>query len=234
MFMLLPISRIDSTNTIRPADRAAVAGRARRSAGVGDELAWRSSRGGRSHGMAAPVITGRGLQIALGVVWLVAGLLQFQAYMYTHAFVAQVLEPAAAGQPSAIGDPIVTLAGFYGRDLVLWNTLAAELQCAIGLGLIVTRRAVRPALAVSFVWSALVWWIGEGFGRLTANVEPSPLVGAPGAVIIYALIGAALWPAPAPAATGIGGPWRRRRRSATGSPPSRGGSSGSCRGSSGA
>ncbi|MEA2371025.1 MAG: hypothetical protein QOH12_1419 [Solirubrobacteraceae bacterium] len=151
-------------------------------------------RGERRHPSPASLITGRGLQVALGVFWLIAGLLQLQSYMYTHAFVAQVLEPGAAGQPSVIGDPIVTFARFYGRDLPLWNTLAAELQCAIGLGLIVTRRAVRPALAVSFVWAIIVWWLGEGFGRLTASPESSPLMGAPGAVILYALVGAALWP----------------------------------------
>src|SRR5206468_2365767 len=118
--------------------------------GVGPAMSSRRleiGRGERRHRSPATLITGRGLQVALGVFWLIAGLLQLQSYMYTHAFVAQVLEPAAAGQPSVIGDPIMTFARFYGRDLPLWNTLAAELQCAIGLGLIVTRRAVRPALA---------------------------------------------------------------------------------------
>ena len=100
-------------------------------------------------------ITVRGLQIALGVCWLLAGLLQFQSYMYTHDFVTQVLESNAAGQPSWIGDPITTFADFYGRDLTVWNTLAAELQTAIGLGLILSRRTVRPALAAAFVWSVV-------------------------------------------------------------------------------
>ena len=43
---------------------------------------------------------------------------------------------------------------FYGRDLTLWNTLAGEVQCAIGLGLIVSRKTVKPALLVSFVLGA--------------------------------------------------------------------------------
>src|ERR1700757_2906025 len=94
-------------------------------------------------------ITRRGIQIALGCIWLLDGLLQFQSYMYSHEFVSQVIEPTAKGQPGFISDPIVTVAHFYTHDLTLWNTLAAEIQCAIGLGLILSRRTVRPALLVS-------------------------------------------------------------------------------------
>jgi hypothetical protein len=139
-------------------------------------------------------ITRRGLQIALGCIWLLDGLLQFQSYMYSHEFISQVIEPTAKGQPGFISDPIVTLAHFYGHDLTLWNTLAAEIQCAIGLGLILSRRAVRPALLVSFAWAFIVWWFGEGFGTILSGAPVSPLMGAPGAVIVYGLIGLLVWP----------------------------------------
>jgi hypothetical protein len=156
------------------------------------------------HPLTAPLalrdrlrVTRRGVQIALGAIWLLVGVLQFQSYMYTHGFVSDVLQSTAAGQPSFIGKPIISVAAFYGRDLTLWNTLAAEIQCLIGLGLIASRRTVRPALAVSFAWSLIVWWLGEGFGLLTSSTEPSALMGAPGAVIIYAMIGLAVWPSKA-------------------------------------
>jgi hypothetical protein len=139
-------------------------------------------------------VTRRSVQIALGVIWLIDGVLQFQSYMYTHAFLAQVVEPTALGQPAFIADPIMTLARFYGHDQALWNTLAGELQCAIGLGLIVSRRTVRAALIVSFVWAPFVWWFGEGFGTLFSGAPVSPLMGAPGAVIVYGLIGLLVWP----------------------------------------
>jgi len=87
-----------------------------------------------------------------------------------------------------------TFESFYGHDLTLWNTLAGEIQCAIGLGLILSRKTVRPALLVSFGWALVVWWFGEGFGGLTSNTLPSPLMGAPGAVILYATIGLLVWP----------------------------------------
>jgi hypothetical protein len=92
-----------------------------------------------------------------------------------------------------------TFDNFYGRDLTLWNTLAGEIQVAIGLGLIIGGRALKPALLVSLPWALAVWWFGEGFGGLTSNTLPSPLMGAPGAVILYALIGLLLWPADRPA-----------------------------------
>ncbi len=139
-------------------------------------------------------ITRRGIQIALGCIWLLDGLLQFQSYMYTHAFLAEIIEPTAKGQPGFIGRPILTLAHFYGHDMTLWNTLSAEIQCAIGLGLIVSRRTVRPALIVSYGWAFFVWWFGEGFATLFSGTPVSPLMGAPGAVLLYGLIGLMVWP----------------------------------------
>ena len=141
-----------------------------------------------------PRVTTRGIQIALGCVWLLDGLLQFQSYMYTHAFITQVLAVNAAGQPSFVGGPILTLTHLYGRDIALWNTLAGLTQCAIGLGLIASARTVRLALLASFGWALTVWWFGEGFGMLLTGAPLSPLLGAPGAVLVYILIGLLVWP----------------------------------------
>ena len=138
--------------------------------------------------------TRRGIQITLGCIWLLDGLLQFQSYMYTHAFVNQIILPTAQGQPGIISGPINTFGHFYARDMTLWNTISAEIQCAIGLGLIVSRRTVRPALVASFAWAFGVWWFGEGFGTILSGAPVSPLMGAPGAVLVYALIGLLVWP----------------------------------------
>lgn len=139
-------------------------------------------------------ITTRGIQITLGLIWLLVGILQFQSFMYTHGLITEVFGPAAEKQWSIVGGPMKTIDAFYGRDLTLWNTLAAEIQCAIGLGLILSRKTVKPALVLSFLWAPGVWWFGEGFGGLTSNTLPSPLMGAPGAVILYAIIGLLVWP----------------------------------------
>ncbi len=139
-------------------------------------------------------VTTRGIQITLGLIWLLDGLLQFQSFMYTHGIVTEVFGPAAEKQWSIVGGPMKTFDSFYGRDLTLWNTLAAEIQVAIGLGLILSRKYVKPALLASFGWALIVWWFGEGFGGLTSTPLPSPLMGAPGGVILYAIIGLLVWP----------------------------------------
>jgi hypothetical protein len=103
-----------------------------------------------------PLITTRGIQIALGVIWLLVGLLQFQSFMYTHGIITEVFGPAAEKQWSIVGGPMKTIDSFYGHDLTLWNTLAAEVQCAIGLGLILSKRTVKAALVLSFLWAPAV------------------------------------------------------------------------------
>jgi len=103
-----------------------------------------------------------------------------------------VIEPSAEGQPSWVGKPIVSAAHFAGHNLTLWNTLFALVQVGIGLGLLF-RRTARPALIVSFGWALVVWWFGEGFGMIPMGMA-SPLTGAPGAVLLYGLIGLLVWP----------------------------------------
>lgn len=143
---------------------------------------------------ARPRVTTRGIQIALGLIWLLAGILQLKSYMYTHAIVTEVFGEAIEKQPAWVASPMKTIDSFYGSDLTVWNTLAAEIQLAIGLGLILSRKTVKPALAASFVWAPIVWWFGEGFGGLVSNTLPAPLMGAPGGVILYALLGLLVWP----------------------------------------
>lgn len=138
-------------------------------------------------------ITRRGLQIALGLIWLLDGALQFQSYMYSRGFITEVIEPSAMMQPAWIGHSIVSAAHFAGHDLALWDTLFGLVQVMIGLGLLY-RRTVRPALVVSFGWALVVWWFGEGLGMIPADMA-SPLTGAPGAVLLYGLIGLLVWPA---------------------------------------
>jgi hypothetical protein len=162
----------------------------------------------------SPIVTTRCIQITLGLIWLLAGLLQFQSFMYTHGVLSEVFAPAAEKQWSIVGGPMKTIDTFYGHDLTLWNTLAAAIQCAIGLGLILSRKTVRLALLASFGWALVVWWFGEGFGGLTSNTLPSPLMGAPGAVILYAIVGLLVYPT---------GKWEGRSPADTGPLGDRGG-----------
>ena len=79
---------------------------------------------------------------------------------------------------------------------MLLNTIFATIQLLLGIG-IAWRPAVRVALAASIAWAIGVWWFGEGLGMVLTGAA-SPLTGAPGAVIIYALLAVLLWPADRP------------------------------------
>ena len=57
---------------------------------------------------------------------------------------------------------------------------------ALGLG-IAWRPTVRLALAASIAWSLAVWWLGEGLGGILAGTA-SPVNGAPGPVLFYAIL----------------------------------------------
>ncbi len=133
----------------------------------------------------------RAIQTALGLIWLIDGALQFQSFMYTRGFV-RVITGGAAGQPHWLASSIMWAAHILGSDLTLFNTLSALTQVGIGLGLLY-RPTVEGALLVSFAWSFVVWWFAESFGFLFGNMA-SPLTGAPGAVLLYAIIGLLVWP----------------------------------------
>ena len=134
----------------------------------------------------------RALQLGLAAIWLLDGVLQYQAFMFTKAF-SQMIGGTATGNPAVIAKPITWNATLVEHHLVLANAIFATIQLLIGLG-IAFRPTVRVALAASIVWALGVWWFGEGLGGVLSGAA-SPLNGAPGAVIIYALLAVLLWPA---------------------------------------
>jgi hypothetical protein len=139
-----------------------------------------------------PLDRRRRLQLVLAVVWLLDGILQYQPFMFSKAF-PQMLAGTAAGNPAAVAVPITRSSSFIDHHLVAVNAAFATIQLALGLG-IAFRPTVKIALAASVAWASGVWWLGEGLGTvLTPNA--SPLNGAPGAVILYALLAVLLWPA---------------------------------------
>jgi hypothetical protein len=136
----------------------------------------------------------RAFQTALGLIWLLDGALQFQPFMYSKGFI-QMLTGTAAGQPHWLASSINWAADLAQSNLTVFNTLFALTQVAIGLGLLY-RRTVKPALVLSLAWALVVWWFSEGFGMLFAGANP--LTGAPGAVLLYAIIGLLVWPGERP------------------------------------
>lgn len=128
------------------------------------------------------------LGYALGFLWLLDGVLQAQPLVANH-FVGGNLLPLLTGQPA----PVRALLGLGIRIWTLspiWlNATAVWLQVLIGLILLFSRgetRLRRWALRVSLAWALAIWIFGEGFGSMFAG--GGPLVGSPGAALLYALV----------------------------------------------
>ena len=155
---------------------------------VGDPVA----RPAAAHERVAARDPRRALQLALGALWLLDGMLQFQPSMFGHGF-AQMLAGSAQGNPAVVARPITWSAGLIGHHVVALNAIFAAIQLLLGLG-IAWRPAVKVALAGSVAWSLAVWWLGEGLGGVLAGTA-SPVDGAPGAVLLYGLLAVLLWPA---------------------------------------
>jgi hypothetical protein len=103
-----------------------------------------------------------------------------------------MLAGMAAGNPGFIADPITWSARLVADHPTWTNAAFASVQLFLAAG-IAWRPTVKVALAASIPWALGVWWVGEGFGGVfhgTAN----PVMGGPGAVIIYAILAVLLWP----------------------------------------
>jgi hypothetical protein len=134
----------------------------------------------------------RQLQLAFGVIWVLDGILQYQPSMFTRSFPG-MLAQSAQGNPAVVAAPITWSANLIDHHVAVLNAVFATVQLALGLG-IAWRPTVRLALAASVAWSLAVWWLGEGFGGILAGTA-SPVNGAPGPVVLYAVLAVLLWPA---------------------------------------
>jgi hypothetical protein len=159
---------------------------------AGTRTALRGRLGTETLPTRRPTDARRALQLGLASIWLLDGVLQYQGFMFSKGF-NQMLAAAAPGNPAVIAKPITWDANLVDHHMVLLNAIFATIQLLIGLG-IACRPTVRVALAASIAWALAVWWLGEGLGGVL-NGAASPLNGAPGAVIIYALLAVLLWPA---------------------------------------
>jgi len=164
-----------------------------------DRVAWARPEGRRT------------LQLVLATIWLIDGILQLQSFFFTKSFGLQMISGMSAGNPSVIARPIAWSGTTIGHHAVLTDALFAVAQTAIAIA-IAWRPTVKIGLGTSIAWAVGVWWVGEGLGGVI-NGTANPVNGAPGAVIIYALLAVLLWPtertgqkAPFIAARAVGAP----------------------------
>jgi hypothetical protein len=138
----------------------------------------------------------RGVEIALGVIWLMDGALQFQPYMFSKEFFAGILGMANMGLPGLLSRVDYDVSSMLATHPAWWNALFATLQVAIGAGLLYGRgRVATAARSASILWGIGVWLVGEGAGGLFMG-GTSLLTGAPGAALLYPLVTLAIWPVP--------------------------------------
>ena len=135
----------------------------------------------------------RGLQVTLGVIWLLDAALQYQPAMFGKMFATMMLAPAGAGLPFFVSGPVHLTARIVAASPAAWNAAFATVQLALGAGLLF-RRTARAALAGTIAWALAVWWLGEGLGGILSSATSSPLTGAPGAAFLYALLALLIWP----------------------------------------
>ncbi len=137
-------------------------------------------------------VTRRGLEISLGALWVVDGFLQLQPYMFTKDFFLNVLGMASMGTFKLYAELNNQLVRFLLPHFQWFNALFAITQIMIGIGLI-WKRSSKAALIASFTWGIAVWLIGEGAGGMFMP-GMSMFNGAPGAVLLYAILSIILFP----------------------------------------
>jgi hypothetical protein len=152
------------------------------------------STGGTSASVEQPRDLQRTFQLVLATVWLLDAVLQLQPFMFTRGSngFSGMLNNLAAGNPGWVAHSITWNGSNVYHHPVLSNSVFALVQFLIGFG-IVWKRSLKPALALSIVWSLSVWWFGEGLGNFLHG-GATPFGGGPGAVLFYALLAVLLWP----------------------------------------
>ena len=152
------------------------------------------SRGVTSSSIEQPKDLQRTFQLVLATVWLLDAVLQLQPFMFTRGSIgfSGMLNTLAAGNPGWVAHSITWNASNVYHNPVLSNTVFALMQFLIAFG-IVWKRSLKPALALSIVWSLGVWWFGEGLGNILHG-GATPFGGGPGGVLFYAVLAILLWP----------------------------------------
>ncbi|HWE64107.1 MAG TPA: hypothetical protein VHB98_20540, partial [Chloroflexota bacterium] len=147
------------------------------------------------------LISRRLLQWILGALWLLDGLFQLQPSMFTSTLITGFMQPLTAGQPGPVAAGLQPIINFTAQHLVPANAAIALAQLVLGICLL-GGWFVRTTLLASVVWSLAVWYWGEGLGMFLTG-QASALTGAPGAVLLYGILGLAAYPRDAAGTVGL-------------------------------
>ena len=101
---------------------------------------------------------------ALGILWVIDGLLQLQLKMFGQDFINSVLAPNLSGQPASLHALIAFGIRLFSFNIAAANWIAALLQVAIGVLLMFPggSRKFKAGLYLSIIWGLVVWIFGGG------------------------------------------------------------------------
>lgn len=136
----------------------------------------------------------RRFQIALGLLWILDGALQFQPYMFrsgSDGFIS-ALQYNTMGPPNVVTNLTRNMVVLVHHHQLLLNSAFAATQIVIGVGLIF-RPTLRAALVASMAWGLVVWVPGEALGGMIFP-QASMAFGAPGAALLYIVASLMVWP----------------------------------------
>jgi cytochrome oxidase Cu insertion factor (SCO1/SenC/PrrC family) len=130
------------------------------------------------------------LRIGFGVLWIFDGLLQAQPRM-AGGLSSQVIEPIASASPDWVQQVVNFGGSIWTYHPVQAAAAAVWIQIGLGVWLIASATGWSSRLAglASAGWGLVVWVFGEAFGGVFAP-GLTWLSGAPGAVILYVVVGA--------------------------------------------
>jgi hypothetical protein len=121
--------------------------------------------------------------------------------MFTMNMVNGIMKPMLNGQPGLFEPSLQFIVTQTTLHLTEVNLLIAIVQILLGLGfLLFPDRWVKWLVFASIVWAFIVWYGGEGMSMLLTGTA-SILTGAPGAVLLYPLLGLAVVPRTQPDAS---------------------------------
>ena len=132
------------------------------------------------------------LRQIVGLLWLAVGLLQLQPQMFTMNMVNGVMKPMLQGQPALLEANLNWIVTVTTEHLVLINLMIAVVQIILGI-LLLSGLWVRATVIASIIWALVVWYGGEGLSMLLTG-QAGALTGAPGAVLLYPLLGLLIYP----------------------------------------
>ncbi|CAB1128065.1 conserved membrane protein of unknown function [Candidatus Hydrogenisulfobacillus filiaventi] len=131
----------------------------------------------------------RVLRWGLGLWWLSAAGLQLQPGMFQMDMIGTSMQPAPLAEPAWVTALLNRVGAVVNPHLWWANVVTALVEAVVG-GLILLDLPGGPA--VSAVWSAVVWVLGEAFGQVLTGAA-SFVTGAPGPALVALLLSLLLW-----------------------------------------